>query len=210
MASGDGYDIVGTHTYAATGTFTVRTTVEKTNGVRATTTSTATVVDRPDFTVSISPGSAGVRQGQSARFTVAVTPLAGFIGTVSLTLSGASGSFAPQSLVVPGSSVLTVATQAATVPSAYPLTVTATSGALSRTATATLTVTRSAPDGRRGAGGPTVRPSAVADPLMPAARRGQPGFCGTWTGIASRTSSAARARRCWSPVSAYPDAEPSA
>ena len=145
VASGDGYDVVGTHTYKATGTFPVRTTVEKVNGVQATTTSMAVVVDRPDFSVSVSPGSASVSQGKSARFTVNVTPLAGFAGTVSLTLSGASGTFAPESVTVPGSSQLTVTTSTATTPAAYPLTVTATSGPLSRTATATLTVAKAAP-----------------------------------------------------------------
>ena len=65
VASGDGYDVVGTHTYTATGTFSVRTTVEKVNGVRATATSTAQVVDRPDFAVSVSPGSASVKQGRA-------------------------------------------------------------------------------------------------------------------------------------------------
>jgi hypothetical protein len=144
-ASGDGYDVVGTHTYSAAGTFTVRTAVDKVNGVRATTTSTATVVDRPDFAVSVSPGTKSVAQGTSARFTVNVAPLAGFTGTVSLALSGASGSFAPASVTVPGSSQLTVATSAATKPGAYPLTISGAGGGLTRTATATLTVTKAAP-----------------------------------------------------------------
>ena len=145
VGSGDGYDVVGTHTYAATGTFSVRTTVEKVNGVRATATSTAQVVDRPDFTVSVSPSMASVRQGQNARFTVNVAPLAGFTGTVSLALSGASGTFAPSSLTVPGASQLTVATSTATAPGSYPLTITAAGAGLSRTATATLTVTKAPP-----------------------------------------------------------------
>ena len=145
VASGDGYDVVGTHVYGATGTFTVRTTVEKVNGVRATATSSARVVDRPDFTVAVTPVSASVGQGASGRFSVSVSPLAGFTGTVALTLSGASGTFSPATIGVPGSSQLTVGTSLATAPAAYPLTITATSGALSRTATATLTVTKASP-----------------------------------------------------------------
>lgn len=145
VASGDGYDVVGTYTYAATGTFTVRTTVEKVNGVRATATSTARVVDRPDFEVAVTPGSASVSQGTSGRFTVSVSPLAGFTGTVSLSLAGAGGTFSPATVAVPGSSQLAVSTTAATAPAAYPLTITATSGSLARSATTTLTVTRAAP-----------------------------------------------------------------
>lgn len=145
VANGDGFDVVGTHTYAATGTFTIRTTVEKVNGVQASTTSSARVVDKPDFAVSLSPGSSSVTQGQSARYTVTVTPLAGFDGTVSLSLAGASGTYAPTAFSAPGSSQLTVTTSASTAPGSYPLTITATSGALSRTATATLTVAKAAP-----------------------------------------------------------------
>lgn len=145
VRSGDGYDVVGTHTYGAAGIYTVRTTVEKVNGVRATATSTARVVDRPDVVVAVDPASASASQGSSARFTVSVTPLAGFTGRVSLTLSGASGTYSPPTIDVPGSSQLTVGTSASTPPATYPLTVTATSGALSRTANATLTVTKAAP-----------------------------------------------------------------
>jgi hypothetical protein len=143
--TGGGYDVVGTHAYGATGTFVVRTTVEKSNGVRASTTSSARVVDRPDLAVSVSPTSSSVPQGRDARYTVTVTPLAGFTGSVSLSLAGASGTFAPASLAVPGSSRLTVATSASTAPGSYPLTITATSGSLSRTGTATLTVAKAAP-----------------------------------------------------------------
>jgi hypothetical protein len=164
VSSGDGYDVVGSHTYAATGTFTVRTTVEKANGVRATASSTARVVDRPDFAVSVAPGSASVSQGQSARFTVTVTPLAGFTGTASLALAGASGSFAPSSVSVPGTSQLTVSTSASTAPAAYPLTITATSGALSRTATATLTVTKASTTSTRGSSSTVVAKLAVPRP----------------------------------------------
>ena len=109
VASGDGYDVVGTHTYAATGTFAIRTTVEKVNGVRASATSSARVVDRPDFAVAVTPGSASIAQGASGRFAVSVTPLAGFTGTVAFSLTGASGTFAPASVSAPGSSQLTVA-----------------------------------------------------------------------------------------------------
>ena len=145
VASGDGYDVVGTHTYAATGTFSVQTTVTKVNGVRATTTSSARVVDRPDFGVTVTPGAARVTQGASASYTVAVSPLAGFTGNVVLSLSGATGAFAPATMSPPGTSRLTVTTTTATAPASYPLTITATSGSLSRTATATLTVAKGSP-----------------------------------------------------------------
>lgn len=145
VASAGGYDIVGTHAWGVTGTFTVRTTVAKVNGITATTTSTARVTDRPDFAVEVKPGSASVSQGATGRFTVTVTPLAGFTGTVSLALSGALGEpgrFVPATLTVPGASVLTVTTRITTSPRTYPLTVTATGAGLSRSATVPLTVTK--------------------------------------------------------------------
>jgi hypothetical protein len=145
VRSGDGYDVVGTHTYTATGAFAVRTTVEKVNGVRATATSSARVVDRPDFVVAVTPLAASVSQGTGGRFTVSVTPLAGFTGTVSLSLTGASGTFSPATVGVPGTSQLTVGTSRSTAPRAYPLTITATGGSLSRSATATLTVAQAPP-----------------------------------------------------------------
>ncbi len=141
-AAGDGYDVVGTHTYAGTGSFTVRTTVTKSNGVQATATSTAQVVAGPDFTVAVTPGSTSVPQGGSGRFGVSLTPLAGFSGSVTLSLGGATGTFSPATVGVPGTAQLTVTTSSATRPGSYPLTITATSGSLSRTATATLTVTK--------------------------------------------------------------------
>ena len=172
VSAGGGYDVVGTHTYASTGSFTLRTTVTKANGVTATTTSIARVVDRPDFAVEVKPGAASVSQGATGRFTVTVTPLAGFTGTVSLALSNAPvpGRFVPATLTAPGSSVLTVTTQITTSTRTYPLTVTATGAGLSRSVTVPLTVTKaSLRDVIASLDGPRTAP--VSSPVTFDARR---------------------------------------
>ena len=102
---------------------------------------------QPDFTVGLAPAGASLVPGASAGFTVQVTPVNGFGGDVSLSLSGltaaqAGWTFTPP--VVPagsGTSQLSVTTTSTILPGSYPLTVTGTNGTTSRTATATLTVT---------------------------------------------------------------------
>ncbi|MCW2768127.1 MAG: hypothetical protein JWO11_4086, partial [Nocardioides sp.] len=100
-----------------------------------------------DFSVAVAPSGASTGAGGVASFDVQVTPVNGFVGDVTLSLSGlaaaqASWTFGP-GVVAGGSgaSQLVVTTSAATPPGDYPLTVTGTGGAISRTAPATLTVT---------------------------------------------------------------------
>jgi len=91
----------------------------------------------PDFNLSASPASQGVARGSAATYTVTVTPLGGFNGTVSFTASGlpagATASFS--------STTLTVTTAASTPTGSYPLTITATSDSLSHSTSVTLVVT---------------------------------------------------------------------
>jgi hypothetical protein len=78
----------------------------------------------PDYTVNIPSGSATVTAGQSANFTITITPSGGFVNAVNLSCSGlpagATCGFAPPSLTPSGavSSALTITTTAHTVSSA--------------------------------------------------------------------------------------------
>jgi hypothetical protein len=98
----------------------------------------------PDFSLSVSPSSQSVRRGSTATFTVTITPLNGFNGQVTLSLSGQpSGStvtFTPNPAA--SSSTLTIRTLSSTSRRTYTLTVRGVSGSLSHTAAASLTVTR--------------------------------------------------------------------
>jgi subtilisin family serine protease len=101
----------------------------------------------PDFTPSISPSSASMAAGGVVSYTVSVSPVNGFTGDVSLTLSGLSQSQASWSISPPviaggsGSAQLTVSTATSIAAGTYPLTITATSGATVHSAAAALVVT---------------------------------------------------------------------
>jgi hypothetical protein len=115
------------------------------------------VGSQANFSLSTSPGAQTVAAGGSTSYTVTLTGLDGFSGTVNLAASGlpsgASGSFNPTSVVGSGSSTLTITTSGATPAGGSTMTVTGTSGALSHNASSTLNVT--------GSGAPSP-PSAVS------------------------------------------------
>jgi hypothetical protein len=99
----------------------------------------------PDFTLGASPSSQTVTAGGSAAYTVTVTAVNGFTGTVGLSASGlpagASASFNPATVTGSGTSSLSVATSAATPAGSYTITITGNGGTLTHTATVTLVVT---------------------------------------------------------------------
>jgi hypothetical protein len=99
----------------------------------------------PDFSVSSAPASQSVVAGNAAGYSVSVTPLNGFSGTVGFTVSGMpagmTAAFSPATLTGGGSSTLTVSSTVATAPGVYPLVITAASGILSYTSNISLTVT---------------------------------------------------------------------
>src|SRR5262249_8636844 len=86
--------------------------------------SSSTMIERvvsvlPDYTVTIPSGSATVTAGQSANFTITITPQGGFGSAVNLSCSGlpsgANCGFVPPSLTPTGSAVssaLTITTTA--------------------------------------------------------------------------------------------------
>jgi Domain of unknown function (DUF4082)/Domain of unknown function (DUF1929)/Bacterial Ig-like domain (group 2) len=102
----------------------------------------------PDFSIVVSPSANEVVPGQSTTFTVTVTPISGFSGTVSLSVDSesgfptgiTSGGFSPASIVGAGSSTLTMNTTASASPYALSLTITGTAGSISHTAATTLLV----------------------------------------------------------------------
>jgi len=95
-----------------------------------------------DFTISVSPSSVEINQGESTTLVVTVTKTSGTAKTVTLTLiglpSGASYSFNPSSVTPTGSSVLTINSGSAK--GTYTLLVKGTADGLEKTATFTLTI----------------------------------------------------------------------
>src|SRR5204862_217292 len=83
--------------------------------------------------------------GGLTAYTVTVTPLSGFTGTVNLSVGSesgfptgiTSGGFNPASINTGGSSTLTMQTSTSTIPYALSLTITGTSGTISHTASTT-------------------------------------------------------------------------
>lgn len=98
----------------------------------------------PDYSISATPASQSVTQGNGTTYTVTVTPTGGFTGTVTLSASGlpagATASFNPTSVTTSGSSTMIVTTASTTPTGSFPLTVTGTSGTLSHTTSVTLVV----------------------------------------------------------------------
>src|SRR5439155_563604 len=103
-----------------------------------TATVTLVVTPPPDFTLSASPASRTVGLlGDSTSYSVTISPVGGFTGQVTLSVSGlpqgANGSFAPNPATA--SSTLSVTTSPITLPGTYTLTITGVSGALTHTTT---------------------------------------------------------------------------
>ena len=104
----------------------------------------------PNFSLSASPSSLTVRQGNQGSSTITSAISGGFNGAISLSASGMpSGttvSFNPSTISAPGSgtSSMTITVGASTPVGTYPITVTGNGGGLQRTATVTLTVTAAA------------------------------------------------------------------
>jgi galactose oxidase len=107
-----------------------------------------TATTAPDFTISATPPSQTVMQGDSTTYTAAIAALNGFTGTVTFGASGlpsgASASFIPTSVPSAGSSAMTITTASTTPTGTYAITITGTSGSTSHSTTVTLVVTSSA------------------------------------------------------------------
>jgi hypothetical protein len=107
----------------------------------------------PDFSITVGPSAQQVFPGGATQFTVTVTPLSGFAGSVGLSVGSesgfpsgiTSGGFSPASISGSGSSTLTMDTTTSTVPWALSLTITGTGGTLTHTASTTLLVNLAPP-----------------------------------------------------------------
>jgi hypothetical protein len=131
---------------ATTGTATV--TITGTSGsLSHTTTVTLTVNAQatPNYTLSASPSSLTVVQGNSGTSTITVNPVNGFTGSVSLAASGlpsgVTAGFNPTSTT--GTSTLTLTASSSATTGTATVTITGTSGSLSHTTTVSLTVSAS-------------------------------------------------------------------
>jgi serine protease AprX len=95
-----------------------------------------------DFSLSASPSSQTLTQGQSTSYGIAVVPTGGFGSPVSLSAaglpSGAGATFSPNPAT--SSSTMSVTTAPSTPAGTYSLTITGSSGGLVRTTTVTLMV----------------------------------------------------------------------
>jgi galactose oxidase-like protein/PKD domain-containing protein len=103
-----------------------------------------TVSPAPDFSISATPSSQMVVQTTGTSYSVTVSSMNGFPGTVSLSVSGlpsnATASFSNPLVTGSGSSTLTVTPAITTPPGTYSLTITGASGSLTHSVNVTLTV----------------------------------------------------------------------
>ena len=103
----------------------------------------------PNFTLSASPASLSIRQGNQGTSTITTTISGGFNSSIALSASGVpSGttvSFNPNPIPAPGSgsSAMTITVGSSTPLGTYPITVTGNGGGLQQNTTVTLTVTGS-------------------------------------------------------------------
>ena len=120
-------------------------------GIQQNTTMTLTVTAAQNFTLSASPASLSIQQGNQGTSTITSTISGGFNSAITLSASGMpSGttvSFNPNPIAAPGSgnSTMTITVGASTPIGTYPITVTGNGGGIQQNATVTLTVT-SAPN----------------------------------------------------------------
>jgi len=102
---------------------------------------------QPSFTLSASPSSLTIQQGNSGTSTITVNPLNGFSGSVTLSASGqpsgVTAGFSPNPTTTTSTLTLTVGSGAA--PGTYTITVSGVSGSLTASTNISLTVTASGP-----------------------------------------------------------------
>jgi uncharacterized membrane protein len=142
-ASGTTTLTISTSTSTPFGTYPL--TITASNGVDSRTASVTLLVDPiGDFSLTISPQSQTVNQGQNIGYGVTVSASGGFTALVSLSVSGlptgATATLSPSSVQGSGLVSLAIVPGANTPGGTYTITVTGSTGPLVHTATATLTI----------------------------------------------------------------------
>ena len=101
----------------------------------------------PNFTISASPSSLGIAQGNQGTSTISTTISGGFNNAINLSASGlpsgTTATFNPQTIPAPGAgtSTMTLTVGSSTPPGTYPITVTGNGGGIQQITTVMLTVT---------------------------------------------------------------------
>jgi hypothetical protein len=117
-------------------------------GIQHNTTVTLTVT-APDYTISASPSSLHIQQGDHGTSTITTSIIGGFNSSITLSASGLPSnttvSFSRNPIPAPGngSSTMTITVGAKTPTGTYPITVTGNGGGIQHNATVTLTVQES-------------------------------------------------------------------
>src|SRR6266498_3029965 len=146
---------VGVNSLTAPGDYTLVVTGTGSTATHTTTVGlTVTVAPPSDFSISASPSSLTVAQGENGTSTIGTAVLSGFAQSVSLSASGqpagTSVSFNPASVTAGASSTMTVSVGSGTTPSGYTITVTGTGANATHTTTVSLTVTTPPPGAVNG------------------------------------------------------------
>jgi hypothetical protein len=118
-------------------------TVSATSGGISGSASVTVTASPADFSISASPSSRSVRQGGAASYTVTISPIGAFNGSVAFSVNGvpagSTATFTPNS----ASSTATLTVQTTTrAKGTFTLTITGASGSMQHTAKVTLTVTK--------------------------------------------------------------------
>ena len=134
---------VATLATAAPGTYPL--TVAGTSGSMSHAVAISLVVTAPaDFGLSVAPSSITITRGKAGSYTVTISSLRGFAGSVGLSVSGlpsgASATFKPSSVSAPGSSTMTIKTTSKATRGTFTLTVRGSSGSLAHQATTKLVI----------------------------------------------------------------------
>jgi uncharacterized membrane protein len=140
--SGNSTLTVNTSSSTPTGSYTLTITGTSTSPSLTHSTTVTLVVN--SFSVSASPSSETVTRGSNATYTVTVTPINGFTGTVSFRVSGlptnSTATFNPTSVKGRGTSTLTITTNSSTTTGTFSLRIRGTSSRASHNVTVQLVV----------------------------------------------------------------------